>query len=176
MCLAPFGPHFFVLAGKIERFFVGIGFSAAFLSVSCKPIAMFLGLDRKHLKLLQVSPLRKERRQHFRTKIAIEVDLQSERTATPFRVKTTDLSIGRLYVEMMFTLEVGNKLKLGLWLNDVQVSTGGIVVTRDLQVGNGIKFIDMATEDRLRLKRFLAVAGNPLSPDITNQNQRQEES
>ena len=117
---------------------------------------------------------RKERRQHPRTKIAIEVDLQSERTATPLRVKTTDLSIGGLYVEMMFTLEVGNKLKLGLWLNDVQVSTGGIVVTRDLQVGNGIKFIDMTTEDRLRLKRFLAVAGNPLSPDITNQNQRQD--
>ncbi len=77
---------------------------------------------------------------------------------------------------MMFTLEVGTKLKIVLWLNDVQVSTGGIVVTRDLQVGNGIKFIDMATEDRLRLRRFLAVAGSPQSPDSTNQNQRQEES
>ena len=116
---------------------------------------------------------RKERRQHPRTNVTVEVDLQSERTATPLRVKTTDLSIGGLYVEMMFTLEVGNKLKLGLWLNDVQVSTGGIVVT---QVGNGIKFIDMTTEDRLRLKRFLAVVGNPQSPDSTNQNQKQPES
>ena len=86
----------------------------------------------------------------------------------PLRVKTTDLSIGGLYVELMFTLEVGTKLKIVLWLNDVQVSTGGIVVTRDLQVGNGIKFIDMATEDRLRLKRFLAVAGSPQSPDSTH--------
>jgi len=119
---------------------------------------------------------RKERRQHPRTNVAVEVDLQSERTATPLRVKTTDLSIGGLYVEMMFTLEVGTKLKIVLWLNDVQVSTGGIVVTRDLQVGNGIKFIDMATEDGLRLRRFLAVAGSPQSPDSTNQNQRQEES
>ena len=75
---------------------------------------------------------------------------------------------------MMFTLEVGTKLKIVLWLNDVQVSAGGMVVTRDLQVGNGIKFIDMATGERLRLKRFLAVAGNPQSPDITNQNQRQD--
>ena len=80
---------------------------------------------------------RKERRQHPRTNVAVEVDLQSERTATPLRVKTTDLSIGGLYVEMMFTLEVGTKLKIVLWLNDVQVSTGGIVVTQDLQVGNG---------------------------------------
>ena len=119
---------------------------------------------------------KREGRQHPRTKIAVEVELQSERTATPLRVKTTDLSIGGLYVEMMFTLEVGTKLKIVLWLNDVQVSTGGIVVTRDLQVGNGIKFIDMATEDRLRLGRFLAVAGSQQSPDSTKQNQRQEES
>ena len=112
---------------------------------------------------------RKERRQHPRTKVAVEVDLQSERTATPLRVKSADLSLGGLYVEMMFTLEVGTKLKIVLWLNDVQVSAGGMVVTRDLQVGNGIKFIDLATEERLRLKRFLAVAANQKSPDSTNQ-------
>jgi len=106
---------------------------------------------------------RKERRQHPRRKVGVEVDLQSARTATPLRLKTTDLSLGGVYVEMMFTLEVGTKLKLVLWLNYVQVSTGGVVVTRDLQVGNGIKFIDMATEDRLRLKRFLAGVGNPRS-------------
>jgi c-di-GMP-binding flagellar brake protein YcgR len=112
---------------------------------------------------------RKERRQHPRTKVAVEVDLQPERTATLLRVKSADLSLGGLYVEMMFTLEVGTKLKIVLWLNDVQVSTGGLVVTRDLQVGNGIKFIDLATEERLTLKRFLAVAGNPQSPESTNQ-------
>ena len=62
-------------------------------------------------------------------KIAVEAELQSERTATPLRVKTTDLSIGGLYVEMMFTLEVGTKLKIVLWIDDVKVSTGGIVMT-----------------------------------------------
>src|SRR5260370_36789767 len=103
---------------------------------------------------------RKERRQRPRTKVAVEVDLQSESTATPLRVKSADLSLGGLYVEMMFTLEVGTKLKIVLWLNDVQVSAGGIVVTRDLQVGNGIEFMDMATEDRLRLERFLAAAND----------------
>jgi c-di-GMP-binding flagellar brake protein YcgR len=96
-----------------------------------------------------------ERRQHPRTKVAVEVALQSERTATPRLIKTADLSIGGLYVEMMFTLEVGTKLKIVLWINDVKVSTGGVVVTRDLQVGNGIEFTDMAPEDRERLKDFL---------------------
>jgi len=58
---------------------------------------------------------------------------------------------------MLFTLEVGTKLKIVLWINDVKVSTGGVVVTRDLQVGNGIEFTDMAPEDRARLKHFLTV-------------------
>ncbi len=106
------------------------------------------------------TPSESQKREGPRTKIAVEVELQSERTATPLRVKTTDLSLGGFYVEMMFTLEVGTKLKIGLWLNDVKVSAGGIVVTRDLQVGNGIEFIDMATEDRLRLERFLAAAND----------------
>ena len=56
---------------------------------------------------------------------------------------------------MMFTLEVGTKLKIAVWINDVKVSTFGVVVTRDLHVGNGIKFTDMAPEDRERLKHFL---------------------
>ena len=119
---------------------------------------------------------REERRQYSRTKVAVAVELQLGKASTPLRVKTADLSISGLYAEMMFTLEVGTKLKLVLWINDVKVSTGGVVVTRDLQVGNGIDFTDMAPEDRVRLEQFLAVAGNPQSPDSINQNQRQEES
>ncbi|PYX53396.1 MAG: hypothetical protein DMG76_25745 [Acidobacteria bacterium] len=49
-------------------------------------------------------------------KIAVEAELQSERTATPLRVKTADLSLDGFYVEMMFTLEVGTKLKIVLWI------------------------------------------------------------
>ena len=119
---------------------------------------------------------REERRQNSRTKVAVAVELQSDKPSTPLRVKTADLSIGGLYVEMMFTLEVGTKLKVVLWINDVKLSIGGLVVTRDLQVGNGIDFADMAPEDRVRLEQFLAVAETPQSPDSINQNQRQEES
>jgi len=60
---------------------------------------------------------------------------------------------------MMFPLDVGTKLKTVLWIDDVKVSTEGIVMTRDLQVGNGIEFTHMAPEDRARLKHFLTVEG-----------------
>ena len=102
-------------------------------------------------------PKQHDRRQHLRTKVPVAVELQSESASGPLRNKTADLSIGGLYVEMMFTLEVGTKLKIVLWINDVKVSTGGVVVTRDLQVGNGIEFTDMTPEDQERLKHFLTL-------------------
>jgi hypothetical protein len=94
-----------------------------------------------------------EHRQHPRTRVTVTAELQQERAL--LRVKTADLSIGGLYVEMMFTLEIGTKLNIVFWINDVKVSTGGVVVTRDIQVGNGIEFTDMAPGDRERLRHFL---------------------
>jgi hypothetical protein len=104
-----------------------------------------------------------EHRQNPRTKVTVAVELQSERASAPLHVKTADLSIDGLYVEMMFTLEIGAKLKIVLWIDDVKVSTGGVVVTRDLQVGNGIEFTDMAPEDRERLKHFLTAEASKAS-------------
>jgi c-di-GMP-binding flagellar brake protein YcgR len=105
----------------------------------------------------------KQKRRHARTKIAVEAELHLETARTPLRVKTADLSLGGLYVEMVFTLEIGTKLKLVVRLNDVKVITGGVVRTRDLQRGNGIEFTDMAHEDHAKLKRFLATAQDKTS-------------
>ena len=106
---------------------------------------------------------RQERRQHTRTKVAVEAELHLAGDRTPLRVKTADLSLGGLYVEMMFTLEIGSKLKIVLWMAGAPVSTAGVVVTRDLQVGNGIKFTEMS-EDRAKLKHFLSAAQEARPP------------
>ena len=82
---------------------------------------------------------------------------------TPPRVKTADLSLGGLYVEMMFTLEIGSKLKIVLWIRRTG-EPAGVVVTRDLQVGNGIKFTEMSAEDRAKLKHFLSAAQEARPP------------
>jgi len=58
----------------------------------------------------------REHRQHSRTKVIVTVELQPDGTSAPLRVETADLSIGGLYVEMMFTLEAGTKLKIVLWI------------------------------------------------------------
>jgi hypothetical protein len=57
---------------------------------------------------------------------------------------------------MMFTLPVGTKLKLALWIDDVKLNVDGVVVTCDVQVGNGINFTGMSAEDSARLQQFLS--------------------
>jgi c-di-GMP-binding flagellar brake protein YcgR len=102
------------------------------------------------------SEARKERRRHLRIKAAVEIELQLEKQAVPLRVRTADLSLDGCYVEMMFTLEIGTKLKLAIWLNDAKVCIEGIVASRDPQIGNGIQFTAISAEDKVRLKNFLA--------------------
>jgi c-di-GMP-binding flagellar brake protein YcgR len=112
------------------------------------------------------SPLEpdKQRRQHLRTNAAVKIELHVEGHATPFRTKTLDLSLGGCYIDMLFTLEVGTKVKLILMINDEKVSAEGVVVNRDLKAGNGIQFTSMAAEDSDRLKKFLAVTPDVLPP------------
>jgi hypothetical protein len=109
-------------------------------------------------------PHRKERRRHPRKTIAVDVEIQLEGIAAPIRTKVADLTLGGCYLEMMFTLDMGTELKITLWINDVKVSTGGRVVTRFRNLGNGIEFTEMSLEDRSRLEQFLATAQDAQSP------------
>jgi hypothetical protein len=95
-------------------------------------------------------PHREERRRHPRKTIAVDVEIQLEGIAAPIRT--------------MFTLDMGTELKITLWINDVKVSTGGRVVTRFRNLGNGIEFTEMSLEDRSRLEQFLATAQDAQSP------------
>jgi hypothetical protein len=56
---------------------------------------------------------------------------------------------------MMFTFEIDTKLHLVLWANGERLRCSGAIVTRHLQVGNGIKFLDMSPQDRRRLQNLL---------------------
>ena len=96
-----------------------------------------------------------EHRKFPRSKVAIQVELKSEGAAMPSRTETADLSLGGCYIEMSFTLQVGTKLDLGLWLDDERIATKAVVVTHHPQFGNGMEFHDMSQEDQAKLDRFL---------------------
>jgi PilZ domain len=101
---------------------------------------------------------RPERRQHPRKKVEIKAELHAEGNVRPFRTKATDLTLGGCFAEMIFTMDIGTKLNIDLWLDDIKVSATGVVVTRLHNRGNGIKFTNLGADNRARVKQFLAVA------------------
>jgi len=98
---------------------------------------------------------RKERRKYPRVKVAIPIEFKAEGATVASHAETADLSLVGCYVEMSFTLPVGSKLELVLWVKDERLAAKGIVVTHHPQFGNGIEFLDMSGEDRAKLTSFL---------------------
>lgn len=74
---------------------------------------------------------------------------------TPMRTATDEISLCGCYVESMFTMDVGTKLMLTFSLGDVKISATAVVATKYPQVGNGIDFIEVAPEDRLKLHAYI---------------------
>jgi c-di-GMP-binding flagellar brake protein YcgR len=96
-----------------------------------------------------------ERREHSRVNACVQIELRQDGSPAVIRTKTSDISPGGCYVEMMFTLETGSKLHLVLWINGEKLRCKGVVMTRHPQFGNGIQFLDMSVEDRHRLRNLL---------------------
>jgi c-di-GMP-binding flagellar brake protein YcgR len=97
----------------------------------------------------------KDRRRYPRVKANVSVELHGTEDATPSRVSIVEISLCGCYIETMFTMAVGEKAFLTLWLNEQSIRTTAIVATRHPQVGNGFEFIDMSPGDRLRLSEFI---------------------
>jgi c-di-GMP-binding flagellar brake protein YcgR len=97
----------------------------------------------------------REHRKYPRSKVGIQVELKTEGAAMPSRTETADLSLGGCYIEMSFTLQVGTKLDLVLWVDDQPLATKAVVVTHHPQFGNGMEFHNMSEEDKAKLERFM---------------------
>ncbi|PYX48782.1 MAG: hypothetical protein DMG83_00620 [Acidobacteria bacterium] len=69
---------------------------------------------------------------------------------------TDEISLCGCYIETMFTMEVGTTLSVTLSLETEMIRCTAVVVTKYPQVGNGIDFIDMSQDDRLKLSRHIA--------------------
>ena len=96
-----------------------------------------------------------ERRRYPRVKVKIPVELHLS-AGTPQRTSIEEISLCGCYIETMFTLEVRTRVDLVIWLNQERVTATGIVVNRYPQVGNGIDFVTMAPQDRLKLSDFIS--------------------
>jgi c-di-GMP-binding flagellar brake protein YcgR len=100
-----------------------------------------------------MSSANQERRKHQRFKIKAPIEFHPEGSRT-LRSATADLSLGGCYLEMMFTFPIGTVLEVSLQVGHI-VHAKAIVVSRELQVGNGIQFIDMAPTDQDTIRNYV---------------------
>jgi c-di-GMP-binding flagellar brake protein YcgR len=103
----------------------------------------------------------KDRRKHPRIKAVVSVEFKPEGAPVASGAETIDLSLSGCYVEMSFTLAVGTKLDLILWIDGQKIVTKAVVVSNTPQFGNGIEFIEMAQEDQDKLAHFLKSLETP---------------
>jgi len=108
-----------------------------------------------HPQNARVATSRPERRQYPRLAMAVQIEFRPEGAEAATHAHTTDLSMGGCYVEMNFTLQVGSRLNLVLWLEDEKITTSAVVVTHHPYFGNGIKFVNLAQAAQTKLKQFL---------------------
>ncbi len=97
----------------------------------------------------------KERRKHPRAKLGIPIEFKPAGATVASRAKTADLSLVGCYIEMSFTLPVGSKLDIVLWLGDKPMAAEAVVVTHHPQFGNGFEFLNMSQENQSKLAHFL---------------------
>ena len=105
------------------------------------------------------SVLPPDRRRYLRIQVAVQIEIRPDGTNVPMRLQTSDLSLGGCYLETTFTLDVGTKLDIVLWLDQQKVSTRAVIATVHPQFGNGISFLSVSPENEARLRTFLDAHG-----------------
>jgi PilZ domain len=96
-----------------------------------------------------------DRRHHPRYTVNVPIEIHQDGTDVPMRFETTDLSHGGCYIQLMIPLSVGIRLRATLWLDGCPIVVQGLVVTRHPQFGNGIMFVEFASDGEKVLQRYL---------------------
>jgi hypothetical protein len=96
-----------------------------------------------------------DRRRDPRHSVQVQIELRAENCDVPLRMKTTDLSRGGCYVELMMTLPVGALVTGTMWIGDCSVRIQGRVVTRHPQFGNGVRFLEFKDNGKAVLAEYL---------------------
>ena len=96
-----------------------------------------------------------DRRRDPRHSVQVQIELREVGNDVPIRMKTTDLSRGGCYVELMTTLPVGTCVTATLWLNECSLRIKGRVVTSHPHFGNDIKFLEFEGDGGKALAQYL---------------------
>jgi hypothetical protein len=96
-----------------------------------------------------------ERREHPRSRCSLSVELHPASGESRAWGRVADISLGGCFVEMPSTFKEGTQVRLALWIQEKKIWALGKVASSRLGSGIGIQFLEMKTEDRAELKRFV---------------------
>ncbi len=102
--------------------------------------------------------MKPERRRSPRNKTSAQAELLLAGQQVPIRVPTSDISLYGCYIENMYTLPVGCRMKIKLWIAEKKLDIDGVVKTCDPVFGNGIQFLEMDDQARTELQKYLDAA------------------
>jgi c-di-GMP-binding flagellar brake protein YcgR len=97
-------------------------------------------------------------RKYPRVKASIPAETRHAMESFPRRGQTSNISEGGCYIEMVQTLEPPTCIDVVLWLNDHKIQARAEVVTRNANIGNGIRFIRISDADKQKLREFVELA------------------
>ena len=100
-----------------------------------------------------------DRRKHPRLRCTTSVEMHPDGSALIWG-KAADLSMGGCFVEMSIPLQQGQKLKIGLWIQEAKLWVNGIVTSSTPGFGIGIKFVDVSDKDNAKLQQHLKVVSH----------------
>jgi len=97
-------------------------------------------------------------RKYPRVRVSLPAEAQHLMEDYPRRGQVTNVSEGGCYIELLQTLEAPTGVDVVLWLDDKKIRARAEVVSRDPHLGNGIRFVRMAEEDKAKLRAYLDTA------------------
>jgi c-di-GMP-binding flagellar brake protein YcgR len=103
-------------------------------------------------------PTKHRERKYPRVKVSLPAEARHVMENYPRRGQTSNLSEGGCYIEMVQTLEPPTCVDVVLWLNDEKIQARAEVVTRNANLGNGIRFIRISEADKQKLRQFVEKA------------------
>lgn len=99
-----------------------------------------------------------DRRKSPRVRCDVSVELRPQ-GASVIWGKASDLSIGGCFVEMPAPLPVNSPVEIFLWLNQTKVRLQGSVASAAPGFGIGVRFLNVASQDRELLAGFVRIRG-----------------
>ncbi len=88
----------------------------------------------------------------YRCQNSVEVHVQE---GVSFWGTVADLSLGGCYVEIPIPLELGKRLKVGIWFGQVKAWSEARVAHRTPGLGVGLMFTQISDQDLDQIRRFL---------------------